>query len=71
MVVQWLGLHASTAASTGSIPGWELESHRLCMVWPKKKKLIKIFFKNIKITHACGNILKRKKKKFNVNSCTY
>ena len=36
--VQWLGLHASTAWDTGSIPGQELRSGMLYSKAKKKKK---------------------------------
>ena len=41
LVVQWLGLQASTAESTGSNPGQGINI--LHTMWPKKKK--KFFFK--------------------------
>ena len=35
-MVQWLGLHASTAGGTGSIP---VQGSSTCLIlWPKKKK---------------------------------
>ena len=40
-MVQWLGLCASTAGGTGSIPGRGtkiLNAYAMCAVWPKKKK---------------------------------
>ena len=37
-MVQWLGLHASIAGGTGSIPvARELRSHKLCNKSKKKK----------------------------------
>ena len=36
LVVQWLGLHAFTAGGPGSIPGWELRSHKLGSAAKKK-----------------------------------
>ena len=39
LMVQWLGLHASTIGGLGSIPGWELRSHMLCLeTHPLQKK---------------------------------
>ena len=35
-MVQWLGLHTSTARGTGSIPGWGTKI--LHAAWSKKKK---------------------------------
>ena len=40
--VQWLGLHASTAGATGSIPVRELRSRMLCGMAKKKEKRKKI-----------------------------
>ena len=41
-MVQWLGLHASIAGGTGSIPvAGELRSHKLCNKSKKKKKMWK------------------------------
>ena len=39
-MVQWLGLHASTAGGTGSIPGWETKILQAiwCVPLGKKKK---------------------------------
>ena len=73
MVVQWLGLHASTAGSTGSIPGWELGSHRLCMVWPNKKfnKIKKKKQKNKDHIFMWKYPEKKEEKNFNVNNCTF
>ena len=36
LVVQWLGLHASTAEGVSCIPDWG--SSACCAVWPKRKK---------------------------------
>ena len=38
LVVQWLGLHDSTAGGTSLILGWELKSHKLLSRTKKKKK---------------------------------
>ena len=35
LVVQWLGLHASTAGGMGLIPGWGTEM--LCAAWCSQK----------------------------------
>ena len=40
LAVQWLGLHAYTAGSLGSVPGWGT-SPESCMVRPKILKKIK------------------------------
>ena len=40
LVVQWLGLRASTARGTGLIPGQELRFHMLRGVAKKKKKIV-------------------------------
>ena len=37
LAVQWLGLHASTAGGTSSIPGWGVKTPHATW-WPKKKK---------------------------------
>ena len=36
--VQWLGLQASTAGGLGSIPGWELKSHRPRSGWARESR---------------------------------
>ena len=39
LVVQWLGLRASTAGDTGSIPGWGTKiPHASCPIPPPKKE---------------------------------
>ena len=38
LVVQWLGLHTSTAGGTGSIPSWEVRFYMLHSAAEKKKK---------------------------------
>ena len=47
LVVQWLRLRASTPEDTGSAPGWE--SSTCPTVWSKskKKKEVKIFYKDL------------------------
>ena len=42
LVVQWLGLCASTAGSTGSIPGWGTRTPNAS--WSGKKKFTYVFF---------------------------
>ena len=42
LVVQWLGLHASTAGNMVSIPGWGTKIHKLHSV-AKKEKRISLF----------------------------
>ena len=38
LVVQWLGLRASNAGGTGSIPGWETRILQAVQCGKKKKK---------------------------------
>ena len=38
LVVQWLGLHASTAGGIGSIPGWETNNLHATRHGKKRKK---------------------------------
>ena len=40
LVVQWLGLHNSTAGGTGSIPSWEVRFYMLHSAAGKKKKMM-------------------------------
>ena len=43
-MVQWLGLHASSAGGTGSIPGLELKFHKLRGVSPTPRKVKHPYF---------------------------
>ena len=56
LLVQWLGLHASTAGGMGSIPGWGTKVP--CAVWHGQK-----IFKNKKIKKKKNKFSPLKKKK--------
>ena len=38
LVVQWLGLGASTVMGLGSVPDWGTKIPQNCESWPKKEK---------------------------------
>ena len=44
LAVQWLGLHASKAGDTGSIPGWETKIPQAMWHAPKINQLINLKF---------------------------
>ena len=56
-MVQWLGLHTSTAGGTGWIPSWEVRSYMLHSAAKKKKKKdvfkLELYIHSKQINYKC------------------
>ena len=60
LVIQWLGIHASTAGGKGSTPGWGTKI--LHIVWPQASKQTKLSCKDILLFLVIIKLLQGKEK---------